>query len=334
MDYQKFLNKTEEAVLPYLGGDSVDAPDRRLRVSHRVAPGWWRFRIEGRAATAIERAEPGALLAKLPRIVGHLLGTRIVHARATVETVWFLPEDEPARFALCAARRWHSGDVIFEELPFETEAEDSVRRAFEDARPLGETKGVPASLRAAYAFAQAEEAAATAGVALSPLEVAGAIAEIANGGRAAADTVIARLDAERRAAAEEAERRIARAVQMEAEGMDRAARMSRSPAAPGSGGPSPPPEPTTNTRIEAALSSAGAELLALRRLAGGLYEVSYRFMHERFTSVVHAASLQVVDAGVCLDGSDDLVTLESLPGVIREAINEGVLVITRRRHDD
>src|SRR5437762_693753 len=138
MDYKRFLGKTDEVVLPYLGGDSVDAADRRLRVAQRVAPGWWRFRVEGRGAAAIAQAEPGDLLAKLPRVTGHLLGARIVHARAVVEQIWFLPEDEPARFALCAARRWHSGAVIFEELPFETDAEGQVRRAFEDGTTLAD----------------------------------------------------------------------------------------------------------------------------------------------------------------------------------------------------
>jgi len=45
---------------------------------------------------------------------------------------------------------------------------------------------------------------------------------------------------------------------------------------------------------------------------------------------IDAITLQVWDAGVCLAGEDRLVTLESLPGVIREAIETGRLVITRR----
>jgi hypothetical protein len=52
-------------------------------------------------------------------------------------------------------------------------------------------------------------------------------------------------------------------------------------------------------------------------------------MDERFISIVDADSLQVVDAGVCLAGADSKVTLESLPSVIREAIDTDVLVITR-----
>ncbi|MCW5831023.1 MAG: hypothetical protein KIS78_01030 [Labilithrix sp.] len=52
-------------------------------------------------------------------------------------------------------------------------------------------------------------------------------------------------------------------------------------------------------------------------------------MGERFISVIDALTLQVFDSGVCLAGADRLVTLDSLPGVIREAETDA-LVITRR----
>ena len=52
-------------------------------------------------------------------------------------------------------------------------------------------------------------------------------------------------------------------------------------------------------------------------------------MGQRFISVVQSISLQVIDSGVCLAGEDELVTLDSLPGVIREAIDTDRLVITR-----
>jgi hypothetical protein len=45
---------------------------------------------------------------------------------------------------------------------------------------------------------------------------------------------------------------------------------------------------------------------------------------------VDGQSLQVVEAGICLAGHDREITLESLPSVVKEAIEDGVLVITRR----
>ena len=83
-------------------------------------------------------------------------------------------------------------------------------------------------------------------------------------------------------------------------------------------------------RAESALDGAHARMLAARRLGGGQLEVTFDFMGERFISVVDALSLQIIDSGVCLAGEDDLVTLDSLPGVIREAIDTDRLVITRR----
>ena len=83
------------------------------------------------------------------------------------------------------------------------------------------------------------------------------------------------------------------------------------------------------TRVERALESAGARLLDTRRLGSERLEVTFGFMGERFISIVEADTLQVVDAGICLAGADRHVNLESLPSVIREAIEDDVLVITR-----
>jgi hypothetical protein len=83
-------------------------------------------------------------------------------------------------------------------------------------------------------------------------------------------------------------------------------------------------------RAEAALDGADARMLSSRNLGDGNLEGAFEFMGERFISVVDAITLHVYDSGVCLAGADELVTLDSLPGVIREAIEENALVITRR----
>ncbi len=83
-------------------------------------------------------------------------------------------------------------------------------------------------------------------------------------------------------------------------------------------------------RAETALDAANARMLSSRRLGDRNLEVAFQFMGERFVSVVDAITLHVYDAGVCLAGADELITLESLPSVLREAIDEGLLVITRR----
>ena len=57
-DFRAFLKPTEPVVLPYFGGTRVDAADRRFKVAGELAPGWWRFVIEGRRAVPKEQTAP------------------------------------------------------------------------------------------------------------------------------------------------------------------------------------------------------------------------------------------------------------------------------------
>ncbi len=82
-------------------------------------------------------------------------------------------------------------------------------------------------------------------------------------------------------------------------------------------------------RAEAALEAAGARPTATRLLDPERLEVRYRFLNHRFITVVHPITLQVLDAGICLAGADRMVTLDSLPSVIREGVDTHRLVITR-----
>jgi hypothetical protein len=64
-------------------------------------------------------------------------------------------------------------------------------------------------------------------------------------------------------------------------------------------------------------------------MADNLLDVRFDLDGQQFSSIVHAETLQVIDAGICLQGSDRELTLDSLPSVIREAIEEDILHITR-----
>jgi hypothetical protein len=81
-------------------------------------------------------------------------------------------------------------------------------------------------------------------------------------------------------------------------------------------------------RAAAALHAARAVLHGTRWLADGLLEVRYDYAGEQFVSIVDGATLRTVDAGFCLQGRDEVLTLESLPAVIREAMQTGQLHIT------
>ena len=321
MDYTKFLGKKEHVVLAYLGGAHVFGKDRRLRVEgQRPAPGFHRFEVSGRNARALEAVDPPDL-GDLPRVRGHLVAGWLVSA-AGLARVSLLPEDEPPPLATTRARRWHSGDLLFDALDFDGEAEEQARLLLEQRAPLGALKGVAATLRTAYGIALALEVARRVGTPIAVREAAGHAPHIAEVGEPAVHAILTRFELERSA---QQERAWARAL---AVGGPRVELRGHG----GSRGRSVVPTiDNAEERAEAALDGAEARLLAVRRLGGGTnLEVAFEFMGERFLSVVDALSLRVIDSGVCLAGEDDLVTLDSLPGVIREAIDTDRLVITRR----
>ena len=352
MDYRKLLGKVESAVLPYFGGGTVDAPSRRLRLTAPVEPGWWRFEVKGRQATAREPASAQGLDA-LPRVRGHLWGTRLVREGTVAEPLALMPEEEPPRLSPVTARRWHDGTLLFEGVEFEGEAEEAARRALEEDRPLGEARGVGASLRAAFGFSVLESASRGTGIPFAPVEARARVLDVARGGREEAERCLRRLADERARfqrlqaeqearweaeAREQAQAMTAREIAQALMARELAAWEARAEAARTletwerrgvTTGERQRAEAEVGAWAERALAKAGARMISHRRLGGGLMEVVYAFMGERFVTVVEGATLRVRDAGVCLDGEDARVTLESLPSVLKEAIDTGSLVITR-----
>lgn len=312
MDYRRFLARSEEVVAPVVGHE-VWLADRRVRLQGDERTGWWRVQVHGRVAEAIAPAIPEAIagaMSPLPRVRGHVLraagGPALITGHATCHPLDLAPADEdPPLLAPVCARRWPTGDLLlWDQLDWESVGEELARRALEDGVGLAEVKGIPASLRAAFGFAAAQEASRALAIPAEPAEVRRWIGEIADQGQPRAEVAL-------RALAEERVR-----------WRPPPATVRRSPARPLR-------EVDLETRIEEALRAAGARLTGLRRQGSGTVEVRWRFEGQRLVSVVHEETLQVIDAGVCLAGADSLVTLDSLPGVIREAIQGDLLVITR-----
>jgi len=305
VDYRSFLGAASEPiVLPYFGGTRVEAADRRLRVGAPVEPGWWRFRVEGRRAIVLEPAEP-IDLADRPAVRGHHAAGWLFASGREVHRIALPPAEEPAPLARITGRVWHSGDLLLESIDFEDEAEEAARRALEEGQGIGAVRGVPPSLRAAFGFAVAEAAGRALDIPISPREAGGRVQELAEGGRPAADAFL-------RALAEERRRYQAELRYQEV----------RARARPRTGRP--------EDRADAALEAAGARMINCRRLGGGNIEVRFQLDGERFVSVVNGDTLQVMDAGICLAGADRVLTLDSLPSVIREAERTDQLNITRR----
>lgn len=324
MDYTKFLGKKEQLVLAYLGGAHVFGKDRRMRIEgERPAAGFHRFEVSGRNARALEAVDTPDL-GDLPKARGHLVRGWLVSSgdRTGLARLSLLPEDEPPPLATTRARRWHSGDLLFEALDFDGEAEEQARLLLEQHAPLGDLKNVAATLRTAYGIALALSVAHRIGIPIAVREAAGQATHIAEVGEPAVREILARFERERLAEQERAWARAVAAGRPMVELRGRGGARGRSVI---------PTLENADERAEAALDGAQARMLAARRLGGGTnLEVAFEFMGERFLSVVDALSLRVIDSGVCLAGEDDLVTLDSLPGVIREAIDTDRLVITRR----
>jgi hypothetical protein len=86
---------------------------------------------------------------------------------------------------------------------------------------------------------------------------------------------------------------------------------------------------TLEGRISLALSHTGAELINWRRNGQRQAVVRYRVAARRFECVIDTDSLQIIDAGICLSGTDEELNLSSLPSAVREAIESGQLHVFR-----
>lgn len=326
MDYTKFLGKKDEAILAYLGGAYAYGKDRRMRIAEpRPALGFHKFEIKGRVASVVETADSPDF-GKLPRVRGHFVRGWVISSdlKSRAERIELLPTEEPAPFALVRARRWHSGDLVFESLDFDTDVEDAARLRLEEKAPLGAMKGMPLSLRTAYGVALAFAFAADMTIPISVREALAGAAKIAESGEPVARQFLDALHTRR---VQEIERARIRAI---VEG--------RRPGPPAPGyravayrtpARDAPTVDNAAERVEQVLDAARARMLACRNLGDGNIEVTWTFMGQRLISVVEAITLHVYDSGVCLAGEDELVTLDALPGVIREAIDTDRLVITR-----
>ena len=324
MDYQAFLQPRDPVVLPYFGGTRVDAADRRYHVELGLAHGWWRFRVDGRRAVPLEPAEPVALDA-LPALRGHyVLGWVIADGRR-LGRLALAPDDEPAPLARVTARRWHSGDLVLDTVDLEDDAELEARARLEQRQPLAGVRGVVPSLRAAFGYALGAAVARALGLRLSLRELAPRVADIAETGDAAVRALHDRLAVDRAVAAAARQAWLAEA-QAEAELASGARARQRAvhsaQRVPRTGSP--------YDRADRVLDAAGARLLGCRRLRSGAeLDVTYDVDGERIISTVAADTLEVLDPGICLIGARGLLTLDAMPSVVREAIAEDHLNLTR-----
>ncbi len=312
MDYRRFLKQPEERLAPVVGGHAW-LTDRRVRIEGEVADGWWRVQVQGRTGKPIAAATAEAIsetIARLPRAQGHLLRTRqglaLVDGQAGCRPLELAAAgDEPPLLAPLNARRWPIGDLLlWEELAWEGEVEETARRALEDRVGLAAVKGAPASLRAAFAFSAVETASRALNIAAQPGR-----GEALDGG-------------DRRRGPSPGRGGVARAGR-------RACAVCEPTTDPVPAGAGTARRSIWRRRWKRRCGRPGARYLSLRRLGGGTVEVRWMFQGQRLISLVAEQGLRIIDSGLCLSGEDDRLTLDSLPGVVRQAIEDDVLVITR-----
>ena len=304
-------------MLAYFGGTRVRTRDRELR-TEAGEPGWLVFEIEGRTAKRVGPADPAT--DGLPKLRGVLVGA--LFFCGTAERVRLMPSDEPPMFASATCYRWHDGTVVFGELDFEGEVEEAARTALAERRGIAWVKGASSQLRAAFGWAVASRVAREKKIPLSVREAWPRLGEIADEGDDAAGSLLEHLEEMRhgpRVVVAGEAIRLRRVIERATEARGEATLANAA------------------ERAETALGAAGARVLAIRRLDGGRHlEVRFEFGGETFVALADALTLNVIDAGICLvdhgDGhrGDEDLTLDSLPSAIREAIDLGVLVITRR----
>lgn len=310
MSSWKDLLKTEEqVVLPWIGGRVLRSADRVWKIEGKLPQefGWYSFILDSRTAKVNAAAEPNhAALSR--KVSGFLLGDRLLEDRIKVapyakdialaaDPVALIEPGLDLFVRIQAGRVFEGGPLIFETLDFPCGAEQDVLSGLLDGKTsVDHIPNVPPALDAAF--------------------------RVEVNRRKEAERI--RLEIARKLAEEEAKR--VREEQRQqflkttgsAEGRRNLAKLDFSAAA------------------RAALAVSGATYLDDRKAPQkGERIVRYRYQNRRLECVVNEYTLAIVDSGICLtdhdtgEKGDTWLTLESLPSVIKEAIDSHLLVVYR-----
>lgn len=310
MGWRDLLEKRDESLeAPWLGGRSLRTFTRAWKLKGRLPPeyGWHRFTLAGREARWDAPIE--APVCSLRGVTaGYLVGDRLIEDDVSVELsarnlasvgeqVWLIDPGLDKFTRVTAGRFYDDGPLIYDGPAFPIGSEQEVLQAYLDQKDsVGDIMGVVPALELAFRFeswvrAEAEK-------------------------RRQEELERQRLEAER-VAREERRQRIIQELG------DSAGRRELS---------------TTDFEeaARAALRVGGAEYLDSRRSPQRNERiVRFRLENRRFECTCDARTLRILEAGICLTDErsgrrdDHLLTLESLPSTIREAMRMGVLVVFR-----
>jgi hypothetical protein len=313
MVWRDLLDHDENIIAPWLGGRSLRTFSRAWEIKGRLPPsyGWYIFNLSGRKA----RWNDGVILPAEPPVgslrgltAGYLVGDRLIADDVSVELgarnlasvgekVWLIDPGLDRFTRITAGRFYDDGPLIYEGPGFPLGPEDEVLQAFLDQKDsVDDIHGVVPALEMAFRFeswirAEAEK-------------------------RRQEELERQRLEAEIRAREERRQRIIQ-------ELGDSAGRRELSVT-------------DFEEAARAALRVGGAEFLDYRRSPQRNERiVRFRLENRRFECTCDVRTLRIIEAGICLTDErsgrrdDHLLTLESLPSSIREAMRAGVLVVFR-----
>jgi hypothetical protein len=309
MGWRDLLETGEERVtLPWLGGRTLHSFARTWRIEGRLPRehGWYDFSIQGRIASDPKSCDSQPTI-KVQQVIGYLVGDHVVPDDAHVdpdpqnitrcsERVHLL---EPGldRFARVRAGRIADGcPLIYIDQEFPLGPEDAVLEAYLDEKlTVTDIKEVTPALDAAFRMESWQRQQA----------------EIR---RQELDRL--RREEEARKAVEERRAQIRESLG-DGAGRREMAKVDFREAA------------------RAALAVGGARYLDHREHnRPGEWAVKYRLSGQRFECICDE-NLHIVDSGICLtdertgEKGDTYFTLESLPSVVQQAMDEDVLVVYR-----
>lgn len=323
MGWQDLLDSGGERVLPWMGGREVHSKDRTWTIKGRLPRehGWYTFKTTAaRDCTLKGQADRDTDYANGLKVIrGFLVGDRLIpnDARVDPDPAKLIDQTEEVycvdlgldRFQKAAVVRERLGRLVFLQLEWPEGPELEVLAAYQDRKnSVADIKGVTPALDLAFRWISYQRTAA---------EVR------------AAELERLRLEEEAKLAEADRIQKLMKATGT-AEGR-RALAIQDFPAA-----------------ARAALRVSGAELLdVIQTHHRDELRVQYLFRERRLECVVNRLTMNVIEAGICLTDhrgikGDTWFTLESLPGVVQEAMDGHKLVVYRhapgdrdhRDHDD
>jgi hypothetical protein len=316
MSWQDLLGAgSGHRTLPWVGGRQIHSADRSWAIRGALPRehGWYAFDTAGsRKATLVGPSEPDPdFETGLVPVKGYLVGDRLIPdaARVDPDPAKLVQQTEPVflveagldRFTRALTVRDRFGRLVFIRTEWPEGPEAEAQAAYQDRLDdLNHVKGVGPALDLAFRWQSYQ-----------------------------------RRQAEARVI--EMRRRAEEALQQQAE----AARAKQLVERMGTGaGRRELAQHDFEAACRAALRISGSELLdVLETRRRNEVRVQYRFRHRRLECVVERHTLRIIDSGVCLDDhagtkGDTWFTLESLPAVIGQAMDQDQLVVWRHAPGD